>query len=112
VAASLGSDLGILYRLLSPKRQRQLFLVALLMPMTAIVEMAMVAAIVPFLALLAGRPAYRTLPLLSRGLDELQRISPGNPLLAAAALFALAALTAAALRLVLDEPAIRIRNGA
>ena len=61
----------------------------------------MIAAIVPFLALLAGRPAYETLPLLARLLDWLGQLAPGNPLLAAAILFALTALTTGALRLAL-----------
>jgi ABC-type multidrug transport system fused ATPase/permease subunit len=102
VAAHIRSEVRILYRLLSANRRRQLVLVILLMPMTAIAEMAMVAAIVPFLALLAGRSNYETLPLLSRLLDELQRLTPSNPLLAAAALFVMAALTTAALRLILS----------
>jgi ABC-type multidrug transport system fused ATPase/permease subunit len=103
MAATLGSDVGILYRLISLARRRQLFLVALLMPLTAVAEMAMVAAIVPFLALLSGRGAApNSLPLLSDLLDQLERLTPTNPLLAAAALFALAALAAAAMRLALS----------
>jgi len=102
VAAGLGANLGILYRLLSIKRRRQLVFVAMLMPVTAIAEMAMVAAIVPFLALLSGRQVHAALPLLSDVLDEFQRMSLTNPLLAAAALFALATLVTAALRLVLS----------
>ena len=103
MAARLGSDVGTLYRLISPARRRQLFLVALLMPLTAIAEMAMVAAIVPFLALLSGRTATpNTLPLLSNLLDQLERLAPANPLLAAAALFALAALATGAMRLALS----------
>jgi ATP-binding cassette subfamily B protein len=102
VAAHIRSEVRILYRLLSANRRRQLVLVILLMPMTAIAEMAMVAAIVPFLALLAGRSNYETLPMLSRLLDELQRLTPSNPLLAAGALLVLAALTTAALRLILS----------
>jgi len=102
VAASLATDLETLYGLLSAARRRQLLLVALLMPATAFAEMAMVAAIVPFLALLAGRPGHETLPLLSRLLDGLEHLAPANPLLATAALFALAALATAALRLALS----------
>ena len=59
----------------------------------------MVAAIVPFVALLAGRPTHEALPLLSRLLDVIERLAPANPLLAAATLFALAALTTATPRL-------------
>jgi ABC-type multidrug transport system fused ATPase/permease subunit len=101
VAASVLGEVGILYRALSAKRRQLLILLALLMPMTAIAEMAMVAAIIPFLAILAGRPKYETLPLLSSLMDELQRLAPANPLLAAAALFGLTALATAALRLAL-----------
>jgi ABC-type multidrug transport system fused ATPase/permease subunit len=102
VAASLGADLGILYRLLSAGRRRQLVFVAMLMPVTAIAEMAMVASIVPFLALLVGQQPHETLHPLSLVLGELQRLSPANPLHAAASLFALAALITAALRLTLS----------
>jgi len=101
VAASLSSDINTLYRKLSRTRRRQLAMVATLMPLTAAAEMMMVAAIVPFLALLAGRPAYETLPLLSQLLDRLGQLVPSNPLLAAAALFTLTVLTTGALRLAL-----------
>jgi ABC-type multidrug transport system fused ATPase/permease subunit len=75
--------------------------VAVLMPVTAVAEMAMVAAIVPFLAVLAGQPAHEALPLLALFLDGLERLAPANPLLAATTLFALAALATGMLRLTL-----------
>jgi len=103
VPASLGNDLGILYRLMTSARRRQLVLVSLLMPLTAIAEMAMVAAIVPLLALLSRQTATpNTLPLLSSLLNQFERLAPANPVLAAAALFALAALATAAMRLALS----------
>jgi ATP-binding cassette, subfamily B, bacterial PglK len=103
MAASLLADLKILFGVLSDKRRRQLFLVALLMPATAIAETALVAAIVPFLTLLAGSGmAERQIPLLTSLLDELDRLAPGDPLLGAGLLFALTVLATAALRLALS----------
>ena len=49
------ADLRTLFETLSASRKRQLLLVLLLMPVAALAEMLMVGAVVPFLALLAGR---------------------------------------------------------
>jgi ABC-type multidrug transport system fused ATPase/permease subunit len=112
VAADLGSELGILYRQLSAARRHQLFLVILLMPLTAIAEMAMVGAIVPFLALLAGGTSGpEALPLLARLLHDLERLTPANPLMAAAALFGLAAMATALLRVALAWTSHRFAFG-
>jgi hypothetical protein len=103
MAAPLGAELKILFRSMSRTRRRQLILVSLLMPATAIAETAMVAAIVPFLTLLAGShmPAGG-IPQLTGMLDQLGRFLPANPLIAAALPFAIAVLATAALRLALS----------
>jgi ABC-type multidrug transport system fused ATPase/permease subunit len=102
MAASQQTDLHILWRSLSSSRRRQLVIAAFLMPVTAIAEMAMVAAIVPFLALLAGGPDVGGhLPLLPGLLNMLGSWVPGNPILAAAVLFALAVLATMLCRLAL-----------
>jgi len=104
MAARLQADLRILWRSLSSARRRQLVFAALLMPVTALAEMAMVAAIVPFLALLAGgSETGRRLPLLPDLLNLLQAWVPGNPILAASVLFALAVLTTMLCRLALTS---------
>ena len=54
------TDLRALYRHLLPSRRRQLYALGLLMPVTAVAEMAMVAAIVPFLAGLGSAVANPT----------------------------------------------------
>jgi ABC-type multidrug transport system fused ATPase/permease subunit len=103
MAPGLRSDFQILRRHTSPARRRQLVLLALLMPATALAEMALVVAIVPFLAQLTGRgnPASHY-PPLSKLLDLFGGWFPANPMLAAAALFACAVLATATLRLALS----------
>jgi ATP-binding cassette subfamily B protein len=92
------SDLATLYGCLSRIRRRQLLFVALLMPVTAVAEMAMIAAIIPFLALLGGSPGNNLLLTVQWLLDGL---SP-NPLVAAGLLFGLTVVVTAALRLALS----------
>lgn len=100
--SSLRAELRTLWRSLSKAKRRQLAAAALLMPVTALAEMAMVAAIVPFLALLADEAGTgRRLPLPPALLDVLGEWVPGNPVLAAAGLFALAVLAAMLCRLSL-----------
>ncbi len=108
----LGADLRTLYHFMSAGRRRQLALVAMLMPVTAVAEMAMIASIVPFVALLAAQPdGPENFSLLSNSLDRVERLSPGNPLLGAASLFALATLVTAALRLLLSLMSQRFAFG-
>jgi ATP-binding cassette subfamily B protein len=96
MAPGLTSELAVLYQSLPRARRRQLLAVALLMPATAIAEMAMVGAIVPFLAILGG-----TLAVIPPTIEQLLgRLGP-NPLFAAALLFALTVLATAVLRLAL-----------
>lgn len=82
-------------------RRRQLFLVALLMPVTAIAEMAMVAAIIPFVSLLTGTGATGGSTVLAKLQQLVEGVSPQNPFVAAATLFAVAVMVTAALRLLL-----------
>ena len=103
MAASLAADLATLFRSMSVARRRQLAIVALLMPATAIAEMAMVAAIVPFLALLAGGlEGGSRLPLVRNLLDLFGGWIPADPILAAAALFAFAVMVTTLCRLALS----------
>lgn len=99
MSASLRSDLGSLLRSMSAGRWRQLVLVALLMPATALAEMAMVAAIYPFLSILAGsNGAERQFPIM----PGLANLTSGTPILAAAILFGGAVLSTVLLRLALS----------
>lgn len=102
MAQSLPADLKILLRSMSRARRRQLVLVALLMPATALAEMAMIAAIVPFLGLLAGQSiAGSQLPLPLVLLEIVGNLVPDNSILAAALLFACAVVATVACRLAL-----------
>ena len=102
MASSLQADLQILWRSLSAARQRQLAIAALLMPVTALAEMAMVAAIVPFLALLAGGiETTRHVSSITPFLKLLGGWAPANAILAATTLFALAVLATMLCRLAL-----------
>lgn len=93
------SDLQTIFRCLSRSRRRELGLLILLMPATALAEMLTVAAIVPFIALLSSQPVERPLGTI---LEFFTRIGIGHPLLLAALLFALVVTLTAALRLALS----------
>lgn len=72
------------------------------MPLTAIAEAAMIAAIIPFVALLTGQSGVGpSLPFLTDALQPLQQLLSAPPLIAAATLFGLTALETAILRLAL-----------
>ena len=103
MAQSLPADFKILLRSMSGSKRRQLAVVALLMPTTALAEMAMIAAIVPFLALIAGQPIARGhFPLATRYLEAFGNLVPANPILAAAMLFACAVVATVSCRLALS----------
>lgn len=108
---SLRSDLNILWDHVLPRRRRQLSLVALLMPATALAELAMVGSLIPFLARLAGQP-LRSYDI--GWLNALERWSvdvTGSPLMATAGFFMLAAVVTAALRLALTWQSERFAYG-
>lgn len=92
------TDLGTIFACLSSGRRRELGLLCLLMPATALAEALMVAAIVPFIALLSGQPVEPPLGALLAGLG---RTGIGDALLIAALLFATGVSITAALRLTL-----------
>lgn len=98
-------DLLALFRSLSTACRRQFWILCLLMPVTAAAEMLTVAAIVPFLAALDefGQPTGN-LPALLEWLDGAM---PVTGLTAAAILFVVAAMLAAALRLALSWLSLR-----
>ena len=101
MTASLRSDLTTLWHHVLPHRRRQLLLVAILMPVTALAELATIGTLIPFLALLAGQSPR------SFDVDWLNSVQhwastvAGSPLTAAAGLFILAAVATAMLRLAL-----------
>jgi ATP-binding cassette subfamily B protein len=94
-----------LYRHLSTARRRQLLWLGILMPLAALAEMLLLAAIVPFLAALGQ--GVETKSLLGDLLRWLDRFIPAGDLAAAALLFAAAALLVAALRLALSWTSLR-----
>ena len=94
----LRSDVGTIFGCLSQARRRELALLALLMPATALAEALTVAAIVPFIAMVTGQTVE---PPFADLLQLVARISPDRPLLVAASLFALVVMLTATLRLSL-----------
>jgi ATP-binding cassette, subfamily B, bacterial PglK len=100
MSRTLQDDLKILSRSLSSIRRKQLAIVTLLMAATALAEMATIAAIVPFLAQLAGRS--HKLPLAPGLMDVLAGWLPSDSILAAATLFAVAVIATMLFRLALS----------
>lgn len=99
MAPGPSSDLRTIFACLSRSRRRELGLLILLMPATALAEALTVAAVVPFIALLSGQPLERP---LSTFLEIFARMGIGHPLLMAAALFAFVVTLTAGFRLVLS----------
>lgn len=99
---AVGSAAKILLGSLSPGRRRELGLVAMLMPLTAVAEAAVIAAIVPFVAVLTGQPDLGpSIPLLTGTLQWLRQLLPISPLVAATVLFGCTTAATAMLRLAL-----------
>lgn len=98
MTSEVAADFGTIFRTLPSRGKRDLFVISLLMPVTAAAEMAMVTAVVPVLAILGGTSS--NLPMFQAFLDWLDRILPGSPLAAAALLFVAASLATALLRLL------------
>ena len=98
MAQGLRTDLQAIFACLSPARRRELGILTLLMPATALAEALTVATIVPFITLLSGQTVKRPLDAI---LEFLAGSGIHNPLLAASLLFAASVSLTAALRLVL-----------
>lgn len=105
MSSAHSGDLTTLFRSLSPRWRGRLLLVALLMPVTALAEMLMIAAIVPLLSALDGAADPKT--ILGGALGWLDRLLPAENITAAASLFILAAVVASALRLALSWASLR-----
>lgn len=95
-ASVMVADIRTILACLSPARLRELTLVNLLMPATAVAEMLTVAAIVPFLALLSGQPID---PATGPGVRSFLQAMAGQTLGSAAILFIILAVLTAAFRL-------------
>lgn len=111
MSASARSDLFTLWRQVQPHRKRQLLLVALLMPITAIAELAMIGSLIPFLTLLAGQPSRSYDVDWLNALERWATTAAGSQLMAAAILFIIAAIITAALRLILAWQSERFAYG-
>lgn len=98
MAGAVRTDLRTIIGGLSDARRRELGLLALLMPATALAEALTVAAIVPFVALVSGQSVEAPFRAM---LGPLSELGSGRPLLAAAVLFGLAVTSTAILRLAL-----------
>ena len=98
---TLWTGLRELYGTLPPQRRRQFYFVLMLMLAGALAELATIGAILPFLSLLADPRRIDRVPLLARAFDAIGANSGPQQLLAAAGLFIVLALAAAAVRLQL-----------
>lgn len=86
------------YRMLSPRRRRQLGLLLALMVAGAVAEMLTIGAALPFLALIAAPAEAGRFPTLAGWVERIG----GDPVLAASLLLVVAAVVAAALRVTLS----------
>ena len=99
MASGVRTGLQAIFACLSQARRRELGLLTLLMPATALAETLTVAAIVPFIALLSGQPVK---PPVDAALEFFAGLGIAHPLLAASLLFAACVTLTAALRLALS----------
>lgn len=102
---SVAAEIATIFRVVPPQRRRELLQLGLLIPVAAVAETVMVAAVVPVLSILTG--TGKDVALLPNLLGWLERIAPASPLFAAAILFLAASLAAAALRLLLSWKTLR-----
>ena len=98
---SLPSALRELFGLLSPARRRALAPLMALMLAGALAEVVTIGALLPFLAVIAGPQGAPALPGMAPLLGLLGAAEPDRAVYLLTGLFALAALAAAGLRLVL-----------
>jgi ABC-type multidrug transport system fused ATPase/permease subunit len=90
-----------LYRTLSPRRRRQFYIVIALTLAGAFAELATIGAVLPFLSLLAAPQRFAHVPALVAAFDAVGATTDRGRLIAAAGVFILLALIAAAVRLQL-----------
>jgi ABC-type multidrug transport system fused ATPase/permease subunit len=90
-----------LYASLTPRRRRQFYLVLMLMLAGALAELATIGAVLPFLSLLADPDRINRIPLLAAAFDAVGAHANSQRLFAAASLFIILAIVAAAVRLQL-----------
>jgi ABC-type multidrug transport system fused ATPase/permease subunit len=95
------ADLRAALAYASPQRRRQFGLVLVLMLLGALAELVSIGAILPFLTLVANPGKVMHLRLLGPLLEALGLTTSAELTMAAAALFAVAAVGAAAIRLLL-----------
>jgi len=105
VSPAGSGDIVTIYHQLSPATRRRFGAVCMLMPATAAAEMLMVAAIVPFLAIIGETGPQEG--MLGNMRAWLGGILPVGSLTVAALLFIFAALVGASLRLLLSWSSLR-----
>jgi ABC-type multidrug transport system fused ATPase/permease subunit len=101
ISDSLKYGLRRLYGQVSPARKRQLYMVFVLMLLSAFAELVTLGAILPFLVLLADPGKAASYPLLQKAFVVLGWSDPHHILLPATLLFGSIALGAGAVRLLL-----------
>jgi len=99
VKTTLGPTLKKIYALMLPQRRRDLVLFVAMTLVGAVAEIAMIASVLPFIAVLTGEVPPNSLSF--RGDDLLVPADAGNRILGAVLLFMAFAVTAGALRLLI-----------
>lgn len=96
---------------MTPRRRKQLLLTGCLMPIAATAELVTISALIPFLALLADAPVGKGAEWIARLVATFGTTTRNDMLVAAAGFFALAAVLAALLRLLLSWTTQRLAYG-
>ncbi|UDL91644.1 hypothetical protein LGH82_10625 [Mesorhizobium sp. PAMC28654] len=100
---SMFSALREMFSHISRKRRRQLVPVLALMLAGALAELVSIGAILPFLALIANPQKALALGAISSALERVGLDTPTKIVAAAALVFALSAVLAGAVRLLLEQ---------
>ena len=101
----------VLHRFMSPARRRQMILLALLMPLSALAEMLGIAAIVPLLSLLSSEATQGEMSWLAEWLASAAAWAGVSSVAMAGALFVIAAIAVAVTRLLLARSSQRFAYG-
>ena len=101
----------VLHRFMSPARRRQMILLALLMPLSALAEMLGIAAIVPLLSLLSSEATQGEMSWLAEWLASAAAWAGVSSVAMASALFVIAAIAVAVTRLLLARSSQRFAYG-
>ncbi|MBA3666274.1 MAG: ABC transporter ATP-binding protein/permease [Sphingomonas sp.] len=100
-----------LLRMIPRRRRGQLVLIGGLMPLAALAELVTISALIPLLALLTNASIGKGASWMARLVAQIGMRTGTEPMVTAAGLFALAAILAAVLRLILSWATQRFAYG-